>query len=147
MSQRGRFSVVVYRFLAALAAGLAVAGIAYVCAYFDQRGQYGFQSKGLSTQEKLDALQHEIERHRQTTGNLPAELGELGAVRFYHRFSTDAEGREAASKEMQAIVIEEAPYVLLAQPNWVIYFGNDIDGYIYYNDELPRYASLTRTSS
>jgi peptide/nickel transport system substrate-binding protein len=63
-----------------------------------------------------------------------------------YMFSTDAEGREAASKEMQAIVIEEAPYVFLAQPNWIIYFGNDIDGYVYYNDELPRYASLTRTS-
>ncbi len=64
-----------------------------------------------------------------------------------YMFSDDAEGREAASKEMQAIIIEEAPYVFLAQPNWVIYFGNDIDGYVYYNDELPRYASLTRTSS
>ena len=62
-------------------------------------------------------------------------------------FSEDAEGREAASKEAQAIIIEESPYVFLAQPNWIIYFGNDIDGYVYYNDELPRYASMTRTSS
>jgi ABC-type transport system substrate-binding protein len=62
-------------------------------------------------------------------------------------FSTDTEARDAASKEIQAIVIEESPYVYLAQPNWIIYFGNDIDGYIYYNDELPRYASLTRTSA
>jgi len=64
-----------------------------------------------------------------------------------YMFSTDAEARAEASKEIQAIVIEESPYVFLAQPNWVIYFGNDIDGYVYYNDELPRYASLTRTSS
>ncbi|MCA9859860.1 MAG: hypothetical protein KC438_09065, partial [Thermomicrobiales bacterium] len=62
-------------------------------------------------------------------------------------FSDDAEGRAEASKEMQAIIIDESPYVLLAQPNWIIYFGNDIDGYVYYNDELPRYASLTRTTS
>ncbi len=64
-----------------------------------------------------------------------------------YMFSTDAEARDAASKEAQAIIIEESPYVFLAQPNWVIYFGNDIDGYVYYNDELPRYASLTRTTS
>jgi peptide/nickel transport system substrate-binding protein len=61
--------------------------------------------------------------------------------------SDDAAGREAASKEIQAILIEESPYVFVAQPNWIIYFGNDIDGYIYYNDELPRYASMTRTTS
>lgn len=64
-----------------------------------------------------------------------------------YMFSTDTEARDAASKEIQAIVIDESPYVFLAQPNWIIYFGNDIDGYVYYNDELPRYASLTRTSS
>jgi peptide/nickel transport system substrate-binding protein len=61
--------------------------------------------------------------------------------------SDDAAGREAASKEIQAILIDESPYVFVAQPNWIIYFGNDIDGYIYYNDELPRYASMTRTTS
>jgi peptide/nickel transport system substrate-binding protein len=61
--------------------------------------------------------------------------------------SDDAAGREAASKEAQAIIIEESPYVFVAQPNWIIYFGNDIDGYVYYNDELPRYGLMTRTSS
>lgn len=61
--------------------------------------------------------------------------------------SDDAAGREAASKEIQGIIIDESPYVFVAQPNWIIYFGNDIDGYVYYNDELPRYASMTRTTS
>lgn len=61
--------------------------------------------------------------------------------------SDDAAGREAASKEIQAILIDESPYIFVAQPNWIIYFGNDMDGYVYYNDELPRYASMTRTSS
>ncbi|CAN5715373.1 ABC transporter substrate-binding protein [soil metagenome] len=59
--------------------------------------------------------------------------------------SDDVEAREAASKEIQAIVIEESPYAFVCQPNWIIYFGADINGYIYYNDELPRYASMTRT--
>jgi hypothetical protein len=93
MSRPIRFRDVACRLLVAVAAGLAVAGIGYVCVYFDQRGQYGYQRKGLATLEKLDNLQHEIERHRQTTGYLPADLGELSAVRFYHRFSTDASGR------------------------------------------------------
>jgi peptide/nickel transport system substrate-binding protein len=61
--------------------------------------------------------------------------------------SDDAAGREAGSKEAQAIIIEESPYVFVAQPNWIIYFGNDIDGYVYYNDELPRYYLMSRTSS
>jgi peptide/nickel transport system substrate-binding protein len=61
--------------------------------------------------------------------------------------SDDPEAREAASQEIQAIVIEECPYVFLCQPNWIIYFGSDIDGYVYYNDELPRYATLSRTEA
>ncbi len=61
--------------------------------------------------------------------------------------SNDVDARDAGSKEIQAILIEECPYVFVAQPNWIIYFGNDIDGYVYYNDELPRYALMTRTSS
>lgn len=61
--------------------------------------------------------------------------------------SDDAAGREAASKEIQAILNDESPYVYVNQPNWIIYFGNDIDGYVYYNDELPRYGLMTRTSS
>ena len=93
MSQRSRFRDVVYRLLAAVAGGLAVAGIAYLCAYFDQRGQYGYRSRELDTQEKLDSLQQEIERHRRTTGQLPTDLAELQAVMFYHKFSTNAEGR------------------------------------------------------
>jgi peptide/nickel transport system substrate-binding protein len=53
--------------------------------------------------------------------------------------SDDAAGREAASKEIQAIVIDESPYIFLCQPNWVFYSRTDLDGYVYYNDELPRY--------
>jgi peptide/nickel transport system substrate-binding protein len=64
-----------------------------------------------------------------------------------YTLSDDAAAREAASKEIQAIVIEESPSVYVCQPNWIIYFGNDIDGYVYYNDELPRYYHLTRTTA
>ena len=61
--------------------------------------------------------------------------------------SDDAAGREAASKEIQAIVIDECPYVFLCQPNWIIYTRADLDGYVYYNDELPRYYHHFRATA
>ena len=60
--------------------------------------------------------------------------------------SDDAAGREAASKEIQAIVIDECPYVFLCQPNWIFYSRQDLDGYVYYNDELPRYYHHFRST-
>jgi peptide/nickel transport system substrate-binding protein len=53
--------------------------------------------------------------------------------------SDDAAGREAASKEIQALALDECNYVFLCQPNWVFYSRQDLGGYVYYNDELPRY--------
>jgi peptide/nickel transport system substrate-binding protein len=61
--------------------------------------------------------------------------------------SADAAGREAASKEIQAILIDECPYVFLCQPNWIFYSRMDLDGYVYYNDELPRYYHHTRVTA
>jgi peptide/nickel transport system substrate-binding protein len=55
--------------------------------------------------------------------------------------------RDAASKEAQAIIIDEAPYVFLCQPNWLFYTRDDLDGYVYYNDELPRYYHFSRKAS
>lgn len=59
--------------------------------------------------------------------------------------SDDTEGRLAGSLEAQAIITEECPYIYVCQPNWVIYHAADVDGYVYYNDELPRYYQLFRT--
>jgi peptide/nickel transport system substrate-binding protein len=61
--------------------------------------------------------------------------------------SDDAAGREAASKECQALIIDEAPYVFLCEPNWIFYSRQDLDGYVYYNDELPRYYHFSRTGA
>lgn len=55
--------------------------------------------------------------------------------------------RDAASKEVQGLVNQAANYVYLAQPNWTVFTRADIDGYVYYNDELPRFALLKRTSA
>lgn len=61
--------------------------------------------------------------------------------------SDDAAGREAASKEIQAILIDECPYIYLCQPNWIFYSVQDLDGYVYYNDELPRYYKHFRATT
>ncbi len=61
--------------------------------------------------------------------------------------SDDAAGREAASKEIQSIVIDESPYIFLCQPNWIIYTRANLDGYVYYNDELPRYYHFAPAAS
>jgi len=61
--------------------------------------------------------------------------------------SDDAAGREAASKEIQAIVIDECPFIFLSQPNWIFYSRQDLNDYVYYNDELPRYYHFTRAAS
>jgi peptide/nickel transport system substrate-binding protein len=61
--------------------------------------------------------------------------------------SDDAAGREAASKEIQATVIEESPYIFLCQPNWIFYSRQDLAGYVYYNDELPRYYHMSRATA
>lgn len=57
----------------------------------------------------------------------------------------DGPDREAASKEAQTIVNDAANYVTLCQPNWTVYTRADVGDYVYYNDELPRYALFRRT--
>jgi peptide/nickel transport system substrate-binding protein len=66
-----------------------------------------------------------------------------------NQFTLAAAGpdRDAASKEAQGLVNDASNYVYLAQPNWTVYTRADIDGYVYYNDELPRFALLKRLSS
>jgi len=56
------------------------------------------------------------------------------------------EERDAASKEAQALINDECNYIYLCQPHWTVFVRNDIDGYVYYNDELPRYYHFTRTA-
>jgi ABC-type transport system substrate-binding protein len=59
----------------------------------------------------------------------------------------EGEERDAASREAQALVTEEANYIFLCQPHWTLVTSADIDGYVYYNDELPRYYHFTRVAS
>ncbi|MGI9253262.1 MAG: hypothetical protein ACR2J8_05915, partial [Thermomicrobiales bacterium] len=64
-----------------------------------------------------------------------------------YTLSDPSEEKDAASKEAQAIIIDECPYVFLCQPNWFLYTRNDVDGYVYYNDELPRYYHFKRAGA
>jgi hypothetical protein len=84
---------VVARLLAAGAVGLVVAGTAYICAYYDQRGHLNYRFLEWDTQHELDSLQEAIEKHRRATGHLPADLAELDEVKGQRRFRVDADGR------------------------------------------------------
>ena len=61
-----------------------------------------------------------------------------------YTLAEDSPEREAASKEAQALIIEDAAYIFLCQPNWIVYTRADLEGYVYYNDELPRYYHFSR---
>ena len=93
MIQRCRVCNAVGRLVVAAAAGLIVAGAAYLCTYLDQRSWPQYRTREESTQRKLDSLNLEVERHRRTTGRLPADLAELEGVHRYRHFGIDAAGR------------------------------------------------------
>jgi peptide/nickel transport system substrate-binding protein len=58
--------------------------------------------------------------------------------------STDVEGRLEGSREAQALVNEDAPHAYLAGPNWNVVMRKNVRGYVYYNDELNRYAYMSK---
>jgi peptide/nickel transport system substrate-binding protein len=58
--------------------------------------------------------------------------------------STDVEGRLEGSREAQALVNEDAPHAYLAGPNWNVVMRKNVKGYVYYNDELNRYAYMSK---
>ena len=64
-----------------------------------------------------------------------------------YTLSDDVEARDAASKEAQALIIDECNYVFLCQPNWIQHMRADVDGYVYYNDELPRWYHMSRAEA
>lgn len=60
--------------------------------------------------------------------------------------SADEAGRLEATKQAQAIITEEAPFVYLASPNYNIAMRTSVQGYRYYNDELTRYAEMSKSA-
>ncbi len=60
--------------------------------------------------------------------------------------STDEAAREEASREVQRIATEDAPWVYLYQPDAVVVTRSDVAGYTYYSaDRYVRYEPLHRT--
>lgn len=56
-----------------------------------------------------------------------------------YTLTTDLQGREQASKEIQAILADEVPHVYLVQPTWNVPMRKNVKGYAYLNDELLRF--------
>jgi peptide/nickel transport system substrate-binding protein len=60
--------------------------------------------------------------------------------------NTDAAAREAAAMEIQEIVLDEAPWVFLFQPDHVVAMRSDVEGFAWYSaDRYTRYATLQRS--
>ncbi len=63
-----------------------------------------------------------------------------------YMLTTDEAAREEASREIQRIATEEAPWIYLYQPDKVVVTRSDVDGYTYYSaDRYVRYEPLHRT--
>ena len=60
--------------------------------------------------------------------------------------STDADAREAAAMEIQQIVVDEAPWVFLFQPDAIIAMSSQLEGYTWYSaDRYLRFQYLYRS--
>jgi peptide/nickel transport system substrate-binding protein len=62
-------------------------------------------------------------------------------------YEVDDERRHAMSVEAQRIIIDEAPWALLYQPNFTVVTSSEIVGYAFYPDLIPRYRYLSREVS
>ena len=60
--------------------------------------------------------------------------------------NTDAAAREAAAMEIQEIVLEEAPWVFLFQPDFVLAMRSEVEGFAWYSaDRYVRYSTMYRS--
>ena len=60
-----------------------------------------------------------------------------------YTINTDAEARAAASMEAQRIIVEEAPWVFLFQPQHIVAMRSNVKGYAFYSaDSFTRYNLL-----
>jgi peptide/nickel transport system substrate-binding protein len=56
--------------------------------------------------------------------------------------SLDKDGRIQGSKDAQKLITADAPHAFLVGPNWNVVLRSNVKGYVYYNDELNRYAYM-----
>jgi peptide/nickel transport system substrate-binding protein len=57
----------------------------------------------------------------------------------------DLEKRHEMFKEAQKIIVEEAPWVFLAQPDFHLAARDNVDGYVHYINEIVRYYDFEKT--
>ncbi len=68
---------------------------------------------------------------------------EVDALIAEHTISTDTEARDAALVEIQRILLDEAPWVLMYQPEAILAMRSNVKGYVFYPaDEFTRYQFL-----
>ena len=70
------------------------------------------------------------------------EVTEL--IRKYTLWDGDEEERNEASRQIQAMIIDDTPIIYLAAPNWNVAMRSNVTGYVYYNDELNRYYYMDK---
>ncbi len=54
----------------------------------------------------------------------------------------DADARRAIFEEAQRIIVEDAPWVFLAQPDFKIAMRDTVEGFVLYPNAIPRFADL-----
>jgi peptide/nickel transport system substrate-binding protein len=59
--------------------------------------------------------------------------------------SLNQSGRLAGARAAQKLVVDDAPHAYLYGANWNVVTRKNVQGYRYYNDELNRYAYMSKT--
>ena len=59
----------------------------------------------------------------------------------------DQEVRRAMFEEAQRLIVDEAPWVFLAQPDFKIAMRDSVEGFVLYPNEIPRFADLRPAGS
>lgn len=63
----------------------------------------------------------------------------------YTLWAGDPAERDNASKQIQQMIIDDAPIAYLLAPNFNVAMRSNVSGYVYYNDELNRYYFMDKT--
>lgn len=55
------------------------------------------------------------------------------------------EERDAASRRIQELIVDDSPIVYLLAPNFNVAMRSNVSGYVYFNDELNRYYYMDKS--
>ena len=70
------------------------------------------------------------------------EVTEL--IKKYTLWDGDEEERNEASRKIQQMIVDDVPIIYLLAPNFNIAMRSNVEGYVYYNDELNRYYYMDK---